>query len=525
MPSLFAPAGLMVSVRLFNLGVGLLYVPILIHYFHGEGFGAWAILLASSVAFSTLEFGMPATLVKHAAVPLQASDRREASAVRSHVLLILAASYAAWTPLVVLGSQPLARLVGLPDTPHLGGAALFEMVFLAVALRGILQTGTYLLYAERRFRAVAAVYLLQSVGSHGAAIAAAAATQRVDLALFAFWGAQLIVSGAAFVATSARFDPILATRIEAARLRALFVHGFKVQVDGWTQVINYQFDKFVIAAVVGIYWVSPYEVANRSVVALRSVPASGVDTFLPAAAATRGSFEDKRLHYLEMTRLAAFAAVAFMLAPLVASPIFLYSWTGEMGYISRWAFVALLLGATANVLTLPARTIVQAEGHAGIQATASVASALANVPLSLALVYQFGLVGGAIGTSIAMILGAAVLLVGLHRRLAWPMAPTLRLIGQFWPSLAIAAVLGILAYLPFDAWLAEFPRTIRYAKEMRIIPALIAGVLYALALAVMMLVQVHRTGLTAGECAYLTSRVRFKWFVSYCNRCAGAAPR
>src|SRR6185369_1303516 len=127
----------------------------------------------------------------------------------------------------------------------------------------------------------------------------------------------------------------------------------------------------------------------------------------------------------------------FMLAPLAVSPLFLYAWTGESGLSSRWAFAALMIGAAANVVALPAATIAQATGRAGIQARAAVVSMLINIPLSVSLVLAWGLVGGAIATAIAMLVGSWLLIVDIHRLHGWPLAATGRLIAAFWPSVAV----------------------------------------------------------------------------------------
>jgi len=69
-----------------------------------------------------------------------------------------------------------------------------------------------------------------------------------------------------------------------------------------------------------------------------------------------------------MAVLSAYGTLVFFAAPLAIAPGFLYAWVGEMGYVSRWTFVALGLGVSANLFALPLATLAQASGGPGLQA-------------------------------------------------------------------------------------------------------------------------------------------------------------
>src|SRR5690348_3375142 len=96
-----SPAGLMVGARLLNIGVGLLMVPLALHGLGADGFGAWAVLLAASIAFSTLEIGMPATLIKFAAPLANTPDKAGFRRIVLHVVVTLAAIYGVIAPVMV----------------------------------------------------------------------------------------------------------------------------------------------------------------------------------------------------------------------------------------------------------------------------------------------------------------------------------------------------------------------------------------------------------------------------------------
>lgn len=513
--SLQTPAGLMVVTRLANMVVGLLTIPVLIHFLGGEGFAAWAILLAISAAFSTLEMGMPPTFVRHVAGPIQREDWTQVNRVIGHVILLLALAFGACSPLVFRYAEPFARQIGLPVGDRLSAGRMIELVYAAVALRALLQTGVNALYAAMRFRAVAAVSFLQPFVSNGAACVAAIGTGSLELTLVCFWATQLVVLVAALAfAWGPHLRRIAPVAPSLSLLRELAAHGLKIQVYEWGQFVNFQFDKFLLALFAGLWAVAPYEVANRSVLALRSIPASGVETFLPTASISHEDGSRIRERYAQMTRLAALAVVVFMIAPVALAPIFLYAWTGEMGYVARWAFVALALGAACNVLAVPAAAIAQAVGRADLQARSATVSVLINIPLSFILVLQWQLLGAAVGTSFAMMISSALLVVEVHRARGWDVAGTIRMLASLWPLLAVCLVFGLLAYVPFGIWVSSLGEGVRYSRQTRLYPGAVAAVAYAACLTSMLVVQVLRGALTREQLERLPGFLRFKGFVA-----------
>ena len=285
-----------------------------------------------------------------------------------------------------------------------------------------------------------------------------------------------------------------------------------------SQFINFQFDKFIIAAFVGLWAVAPYEVANRSAQALRSVPASAADSLLPTAVIRQSTPDSAWAWYVSSSRIAAYGVCVFMLAPLAVAPMFLYAWTGEMGYVGRWIFLGLILGAMADVLTLPAATIAQAGGQPGLQARSAALSILINVPLSLALVLNWGLVGAAIGTGIALTIGSVQLLTAVHRHVERPLSATLRMFASFWPLLLVCIFWGAVSYALFSAWFATLDPAIRFSRAIRIYPGLAAIGIYVLCVVTMGWVEWKRGAFTVAERTSLSRLMKFEWLTGTATR-------
>ena len=509
-------ASLMVGARLLNLGMGLLTIPLLIRYLGGEGFAAWAILLAIAAGFSLLDLGMiPATISRFAAVPARDGDWNAMRVLFTRVWILLALSFGCGLVAIRWLAPPMAAWLGLPDTPLFAAGEIVVGVYLAVAIRAFSQCGTLALFAARRFAAVSLVSLLQPLCANVAAIVTACLSGRLDLALIAFWSAQLGVVGITFFVARRMCAPRFARgALDFGKLRELCFYGLTNQTEGWAQFVNFQFDKFIIAGLVGLWGVAPYEVANRAAAALRSIPVSGAETLLPSAVIQQARNEDPWGWYTASTRIAAYGVLLFMIAPLAVSPVFLYAWTGEMGYLGRGVFVPLIIGATASVLSLPAAMLMQAAGRPGIQARAALIAIAINVPLSLALLAKWELVGAATGTGVAMVAGASFVVVATHRHFDRPLRSTAALLARFWPLLLACACWGGLSWLVFREWFATLDAALRFSRATRVYPGLAAIAVYLLCVTSMVAIEVRRGALSSAERAFLSRLKTSRWFAA-----------
>lgn len=465
----------MIGARVINLAIGLIAIPVLIRYLGGGGFAAWALLLALGAGFSILEMGMPTAIVRFLAVPTPAGPSDAARTLVFRAWLLLALSFLLGTLAVALLGERVAAWLGLPDSQLLTARQAILCVFGFVAARAFLQTGALVMLARGRFVAASAVSLLQPLSANFAAMVVAWQWRRLDLALIAYWTAQCAVLAVAlFVEGRAALPKLGREPFNWKKLVELWSFGLASQMEAWAHFVNFQFDKFLVAGWVGLWGVAPYEVANRAVAALRSLPASGAESFLPMAAARHADRDAAWGWYLSSTHLVAYGVIVFMLAPLAVSPVFLYAWTGEMGYLGRWVFVVLCIGAMASVLALPAATLMQAAGRADVPGRAALLAVFINAVLSLLLIGQWGMVGAAAGTALAMVAAAGRLGYITHRHFDRPVGPTLRMLASLWMPILMCLTWGVLTYALFTLWFGALAPAERYSRETRLLPALVA---------------------------------------------------
>ena len=513
------PAALMVGARVASMLMGILTIPFLIHYLGSTGFAAWALLLALGAGFSLLDLGANNIIVRFLAEPIAAGRWHKVRTTLGLVWVMLAAMYSVGLVVIFHLSSQLSVWLRLPATALLSPREAVCAVFVAVALKAFLETGTRTLFAARQFRAVALMALLQPLFSNLAAIITAAVSNRLDLTLLAYWSVQLTILAILCFVFRRQCQPLLdMATFSFVQMREMAAYGLKSQLDQWAQFINFQFDKFIIAGWVGLWAVAPYEVANRSVLALRSIPASGLETTLPGAVLLHADRAAALRWYLASSRITLYAVCMFMLAPLAVAPVFLYAWTGELGYVGRWVFLALIVGAMAGVLTLPAAILAQALGRADLPARSAALSILLNLPLSLLLVLNWGLAGAAVGTGIALLLSALQLFRSVHAHFGWRVAATLQVVMRLWPPVVVCVCFGALTYWIFNEWFATVEASVRYARPTRVGPGLLALLMYGLCVGSMFFVELARGAFTPEERGWLTRVIPFKWFARLAGR-------
>jgi O-antigen/teichoic acid export membrane protein len=499
LPTGFAgPASLFVAARVVNMLVGLAMIPLLIHSLGGQGFAAWAILLSCSAVFGELQLGIHTALVREVAI----TDRSAGVAVSrlwSSGMGFLVVVHAAAFPFVVSAARSVGEWLRLPNVGPWHPGTAVTLVFACVAVRSVLMTGGFALFASGRFGQAAALSLAQALASNTAATVIAWRTRDLAATLVGFWGAQLaVVAVGVVLARAVGWRPRI-DFVSARVIRRLLAYGLKVQLAEWAQIINFQFDKFVIVRVLGLWPAALYEVSNRSVLALRSIPSSGMDTFLPVATRHVRGGEDVAAPR-RMTVLALYGVLLFFAAPLVVAPLFLYAWVGEMGYVSRHVFAFLALGATANLLALPLAALAQAAGRPDVQAHAAVASILLNVPLSLALVRVWGVEGAALGSSLAMLLGVIVLFHQARGALGREaVASVVATLVRHWPLAITCLAWGVAVHLAFGRWFETTSIQLRYGLVLRAQAGGLALALYVCCLLTLVVAKLRLGGFEPEE--------------------------
>jgi O-antigen/teichoic acid export membrane protein len=429
--------------------VGLLVLPINIHYLGKSAYGLWMLTASVTTYFSAMELGYGSAVIKFVAEYRARRDVRALNEILSTlstvfcvmgIVVYLLAIALAWLLPVIFNLEP--GQVGTARTILLIIAANVSVHFVFAVYGGVVNG------FER--------YYLNNVIGTGAMIAAAIVnviTLWLGYGLIELVAATTLVRMAPYYLyrrnAKAVFPELHLSPRLFRRERLREVTGFSVYlaIIDWSARLNYTVDTFTIGIFLNTAAVGVYSVGLRLSEALFRMTNQLHSFLFPAIVhqATEGRLDAQRRLLVQAARFQLAVAVALCGSVIAVADRLIATWVGP-GF-ENGIFTAQLL---AYVVVLRAwmgipSTILKGSGRAQLVAKAGVLCAVANVLLSVALVKWIGLVGVALGTVIPVtvtatcgIFPAACRAVELdvlsgYRRVVWP---------AVWPALVVMAAVA-----------------------------------------------------------------------------------
>ena len=401
------------AAKLSGYAFSFLSAPIVLSGLGLRQFGIWALTGGLVQYGALLDLGVGYSLIRFVAA--HGEDRQKcggfiAVAVGASLGLTAVLALAAIT-----GAAPLAHAVG-----GIAPAQMRVLLLASVTLFGSAQLSQAVsVYALGRRRMVvpnialtvaSVVNFVASIGAialgahlEGYALANAAAGV---LALLLTLGLILRYEGA----------PPLA-RPRRGQVRELLSFSIRAQAVVAATLVNYQTDKIVIAFTAGPAAAGAYELANRAAVAVREIgvwATSAVGVELTAELVKAG-IEAIRTRYVRLTVVAAAVGLPSMFLAIATAPLLLSVWLHHAPRLSTAVLVALSAAYLPAAMTGVTYAMVIAIGRPGIVARTSVAAAVLNVVLTVALAPVFGVYGVLAGTIVALVAGQLGQVIAVHR--------------------------------------------------------------------------------------------------------------
>ncbi len=405
-----------------------------------DAFGLWAVTGALATYAGLADFGVTRALIRFVALW---DARDEPERIREGFALGL---------LVVTGLGVLSTGLALALAPvaadALGVQRAGEMRTLLLASALILTAQGYAQVLEaipqglRRMIAPNVAAVVGNVLNGG--FSAGALVLSGDLEVYAWAnaiaaGLALLPALVALVRVWGAPRPLRPSRVV---VREVAGYGLKNQVLWIATLVNFQTDKVVIGALVGLRAAGAYEIASRVVGALRGVAVLTLSAMIPTftAALARTGRSAVAAHYSLYTRRSVSLAFPVFLLGCVSAPFLLPAWLGEVPARAEAILIAASLANLVDLTTGTASSLALAEGRATLVAGNAVFGAVANIALTVALAPIFGLWGVLAGTLVALTGATLVFFVRFHRAYRIPSAVLSRAVL---PPLALATALAL----------------------------------------------------------------------------------
>lgn len=434
------------GARLFTLLVGMIITPYLLARLGLDRFGIWALIGVVTGLVALGDFSFKSSLIKHLAGAWAANDSESFRAFASTGLLFCTVNALLLGALLWWNADRLLDLLRIPAA--LRSETRITFVF------GVTNQLTSIAFAvfpalcdaRQRLDITNGLGVLALILNAILTVAAVESGKGLPGVAFAQLAGTLFFFLTTMLAARRLFGPLGLSllAIRPTTLRTLFGFGLTLHLSSICGIINQQFDKFLLSRWAGLGWVGSYELAMKWVGNTGSLQPYLAAALLPAGSGLAATGEMDRLRgvyhhayrYLFLIGLPPFFFLAAHAEPIMQA------WLGQANTQAAMIMVLLCTGYAANSLSNGMAYVCQGVGRPDIQAFQSVIQMLLNVGLSVILYLLIGPLGAAVGTSLALLAGAAVFVVYFHRYLKVSSGYLLRktALVPFLASLAAAVV-------------------------------------------------------------------------------------
>lgn len=470
--------------RAVDAVIGLLMVPFTLHRLGVDAYGLWALLFATITYLNLADLGFSSSINRFFAKAINTGKREDVYTVFTSAFVFMAG----FSLFILLAGLSVEHwILGFfPDTREFAGTAswVYRAMLFSLAIGYLTNYSRALLVATSQVDKMAGVQILLALIQAG----------MIVTVLSLGWGLRGLAGGSAgfavlrmilFYSVGLRLvdDWRIGIRwFKGETVKELWRFGLIVQTSRIAEMINLQFDRVLIGRVLGVNYVTSYDVGAKAANSVNIVSQVMLYVIEPAATALHTLGDRERFTQLFVRSAKYIAISALPLAAFVnlAAPELLIFWLGSQPDPRMVIALRMLVMAyMATTITQPLRLCARGAGFPGWEASYAVLQAALNVTLSIVLYFLFGLTGVLMGTLLAAFIGQGGLTVRIIRGLDQPVT---RFLFNAWikPGLAILA-----ASLPAFLLMTLFSYPAGDSLRAEVLPSLLAtGILFVILLGV-----------------------------------------
>lgn len=415
-----------------NVAVALYMMPFLVHAIGDRWYGMWTLVATFMGYYGYLDFGLSVSVQRFIAGAIGRKDEDEANrlittsfllfAVLGVVILIVTlvvAFFAPWfftDPTEIHTFQIVLAILGV------NAALTFAMAPVNGLMSGHLRFDimTYINLGKLAVRTALIVYFITAGYS---IISLALITLLADTG-----GNVLKVLIVRKMFAHIRIRRRYYTR---ERIAELFSYGGKTFVNQIADLLRFQIDHLVIAAAINLSAVTVFNIASQLVYYFRSLMTALMGVLVSVFARYQAENDRAAISkaYFFTSKISAVAALMIGGGMIIFGSPFISLWMGPEYSGAYTVMVILTIPTVLYIALQPALALMFGLGAVGPLAKVSILEALANLGLSLLLVWSYGLVGVALGTAIPLTFFSTFLLVYSCRLLETPVRTFFRHVG------------------------------------------------------------------------------------------------
>ena len=404
--------------RLLTLLVALFLTPYLLTRLGEQRFAVWALVGVVTGAFATLDLSLKAGFVRFLAEALARHDRRGVASViaiglafYSTFSIVVAAGYVALRPLIL-------DLLNIPSDLRTIASQVFAIGLASFLISAVLSVFAAVCDAKQRMdlthRLGLAALIVSTVLTvvaveRGFGLLGVALAQLLGVALF--YGAAIAIARNLLGAFGLGVGGL-----RWSWFKRLVHYGSLLHLSTACGIVNRQFDKLVLSSWAGLPTVTSYEVAARLATNAGSFQPFLASSLLPAASHLHSLGHRRELIdlYVRASRYLFMLGIPPFVFLGVNSSVIMMAWLGRAEPLAATVLVVLSGGYMVNSISNAMAFVCQGIGRPDVQARQSAIQLAVNVASSLTLLVLIGPLGAPLGTSLALVVGAAVFAYSFH---------------------------------------------------------------------------------------------------------------
>jgi O-antigen/teichoic acid export membrane protein len=433
--------------------LGLVMLPFNVTHLGTAAYGLWVLTASVTVHFSLLNLGYGGALVKFVARYRAHRNAQALNEIASTVFFVFAlAGCVAYGvgALIAFNLDTLFRLT--PEEAETGKRVLLIIsVYVALNFPFSVFGGVVTGFQRQHVNGVVAIVSSVLVAAVNVAVLLAGfglvslvlATTVVRVLIYFVYAAN-----AYRCFPSLRLSPAL---FRWNRLKEVTGFSMYLSVIDWSYKLNYQVDQIVVGAFLGVAPVAVWSVADRIIAATQNLTNQLNGVLFPVVVDCDAAERKERLHQilLEGTRLSLATVLPVATALVVLADPLVRAWVGTakpelLDSVPVLQILAVVVAIRVGNGT--AATVLKGAGQHRMLAGVNLATAMANIALSILLVRVWGLTGVAVGTLVPIAFAAFVIVQpAACRRVGLPLRTALMrsVVPALWPAVVTGAALTL----------------------------------------------------------------------------------
>jgi O-antigen/teichoic acid export membrane protein len=398
-------------LRTFYFGVSILtaffLMPFIVHSLGDTTYGLWSVIGSLMGFYGLFDFGLSSAVERYLSRAIGKRDKNEVNVVVSNALFIffcvaictlivtalivvLAPFYFSTTKDMVLFRKVVCILgislaLGFPVRVFLG--------VLSANLRFDMSTRANIV--KLLLRSILIVIFLNY--GHGI-LALALITFGTEL----FWYVSICLS-VKKIAPDLQFSKKL---IKRDKVKDFFNYSFLTFIAQIADKLRFNIDDFVIAAFMGLRFVTVYAIASRLISYFIQFIIQSLGIFRPVFSQYegKGDYVAIREKFIFTTKLCGYLSCLIGSLIIIVGKPFIKVWMGKEYIAAYPILVVLVVSITVALMQSTSLQVLYGISKHGFFAISNSIEGVLNLILSLLLVKRFGLMGVALGTAIPMLL-------------------------------------------------------------------------------------------------------------------------